>query len=420
MIVVEINHSRTASPSFIGSDLADRRIISVGYRYISLHVNSGKEAKVFKKNEYIFGFYPVETWGRWSMGSKSILLFPEARLLSGQMSISIDAHPYLEAFRFCNISIKISSGHYGSAKVVGSEKITIKLRRPWFHRSRRLVVGDFTKIHTPLNVSLSKETPKVSIIILNYDKPHLTLLASLATASSRCSIPFEILCADNGSSAECLRELRKAEVPIRLSELGENKGFGAANNIAAQEARGEYLLFLNNDAFIDQGAIDEMLLAYGKMSDCRIVGSVLRFPDGAMQEAGATIQSDAHPIRHGRGDPKFKTRSLPRFHPVDYVSGACLMIRKSDFLEMGGFDQKYAPAYYEDTDLCMRALLYGQKVYLASRANCYHVENATTSAIEDGAWATRTAEAHREIFLKDWCAYLASRDSKDLPWHLHQ
>ena len=94
------------------------------------------------------------------------------------------------------------------------------------------------------------------------------------------------------------------------------------------------------------------------------------------------------------------------------------MIRKKDFLEMGGFGEKYSPAYYEDTDLCMRTLLYGGKVYLASRAKCFHIENATTSTIEDEAWATRTAEAHREIFLKDWGAYLASRDPNDLPWHL--
>jgi GT2 family glycosyltransferase len=96
------------------------------------------------------------------------------------------------------------------------------------------------------------------------------------------------------------------------------------------------------------------------------------------------------------------------------------MIRKADFLEMDGFLEQYSPAYYEDTDLCMRALLYGQKVYLASRANCYHIENATTSTKEDGAWANRTSEAHREIFLKDWGKYLASRDPNDLPWHLRE
>jgi GT2 family glycosyltransferase len=94
------------------------------------------------------------------------------------------------------------------------------------------------------------------------------------------------------------------------------------------------------------------------------------------------------------------------------------MIRKSDFLAMGGFDVRYSLAYYEDTDLCMRTLLYGQKVYLASRANCYHIENATSATIEGGAWATRISDAHREIFLKDWGAYLCSRDAKDLPWHL--
>jgi GT2 family glycosyltransferase len=205
---------------------------------------------------------------------------------------------------------------------------------------------------------------------------------------------------------------------MRLIELGENEGFSVANNHAAINARGEYLLFLNNDAFIDEGAIDEMLLAFQREPDCRIVGSIMRFPDGTMQEAGATLEEDGHPIRHGRNDPKFKSRKLPRFQAVDYVSGACLMIRKSDFLEMGGFDEKYSPAYYEDTDLCMRALLYGQKVYLASRANCYHIENATTATIEHGLWATRTYEAHRELFLQDWGRYIETRDSKHLPCHL--
>jgi GT2 family glycosyltransferase len=280
------------------------------------------------------------------------------------------------------------------------------------------VVGNFSKIQSARNISLSTEIPTVSIILLNHEKPHLSLLAFVAAASSGITVPFEILAADNGSSQESISQLREGKVPIRILELGRNLGFGLANNRAVQEARGEYLLLVNNDAFLDEGSVNEMMWAFREMPDCRIVGCVLRYPDGTVQEAGATLKPDGHPIRHGRNDTKFKTRSLPRFNHVDYVSGACLMIGKSDFLEMGGFDEKYAPAYYEDTDLCMRALLYGQKVYLASRAICYHIENATSSTKKDSTWSTRTAEAHRLTFLKDWGAYLESRDPQDLPHHL--
>ncbi len=333
--------------------------------------------------------------------------------------VTLDAHAFREAFRLCKLKIRTSTGHYGTVRIRDRRKYQVSLKKPFLCRQKRLVVGEFSKIYSENNCSHQKKIPSVSIIILNLEKSHLSRLAVAAAASSACNSKFEILCVDNGSSAQDLEYLHQSEVSFRVIKIGENKGFSRANNLAALEARGDYLLFLNNDAFLDKGAIDEMLLSFKKTSDCRIVGSVLRYPEGTMQEAGATLQPDGHPIRHGRNDPKFNLPKLTRFQQVDYVSGACLMMRKSDFLSMGGFDEKkYSPAYYEDTDLCMRSLLYGEKVYLASRANCYHIENATTSSIEDGAWAGRTAEAHREIFLKDWGAYLASRDPKNLPWHL--
>jgi len=354
------------------------------------------------------------------MGKRSCLVFPHAKPDGRRMSITIDAHPFLEAFRSCRVSIKTTTGYLGSKKITGKGPLMVELTKPFIPISKPTVLGDYSRIDTPLNLSHKDQLPEVSIILLNQEKPYLTLLAAAAVASSRCTVSFEILCLDNGSSTESLEHLNKSEVPMRLIKLRDNRGFGPANNIAVAEARGKHLLFLNNDVFLDEGAIDEMLMSFDKITDCRIIGSVLRYPDGTMQEAGATIQSDGHTIRHGRNDPNFNPKKLKRFQAVDYVSGACLMIRKADFLAMGGFDEKYAPAYYEDTDLCMRTLLYGQKVYVASRANCYHIENATTSSIEDGAWATRTAEAHREIFLKDWGSYLASRDPKDLPRHLAQ
>jgi GT2 family glycosyltransferase len=137
--------------------------------------------------------------------------------------------------------------------------------------------------------------------------------------------------------------------------------------------------------------------------------------DDTLQEAGCSIQPDGFPTRHGREDASFDLSSLPRFKTMDYVSGACLMVKRDEFLAMGGFAPKYSPAYYEDTDLCLRLLLRAKRVYLASKTSCYHIENATSRDIENGAWATRTSEAHREVFLQDWAPYLTSRHPADFP-----
>jgi GT2 family glycosyltransferase len=421
-LIIEITYSKTSSPKDLDTDSEDARVLSIAYHSMELLVRN----KNFKVNlnssvsNKIFGFYESESWGCWSAGSKSCLVINNCHPIDKSIKVIIDAHAYRDAFRSCTIAFRTSSGHQGSLKIGKRRLYNVWLKMPIFFKNHRLVVGDFSKTKTFQNISTKKQPPVASIIIINHNKSHLTRLACIAVSSSSIRVSFEIICVDNASNSEDLSQLRGADDPLTLIELSENVGFSKACNRAAQEASGEFLLFLNNDAFLDKGAVDEMMSAFKIIPDCRIVGSVLRYPDGTMQEAGATLQSDGYPVRHGRNDPKFNPHKLPRFQPVDYVSGACLMIRKKDFLEMGGFGEIYSPAYYEDTDICMRALLYGQKVYLASRANCYHIENATSSTIEQSGWATQTAEAHREIFMNDWGAYLASSDPKDLPWHLRE
>lgn len=403
----------------MGTDCCDNRKLAINFQRISLYNKKSNSCIELNLSDVkVFGFYSPEVTGTWSAGKKSCICFSNIPSLNNETDIIIEAHPFINSFRSCKISIITSTGHRGSAQISAKAASRIRLRKPIFSRNKRLVVGDFSRLNEPHNISNLNQRPTLSIIILNHNNSILTRLAAMAAVSSNIKAPFEVLCFNNGCDMQNVVDIKTSEVDMRFFKKNKNFGFSEGNNMAAKEARGEYLLFLNNDAFLDAGAVDEMLRAFKDSPDCRITGSVLRFPDGTMQEAGATLRPDAHSIRHGRNDAMFKTHKLPRFKSVDYVSGACLMIRKVDFLEMGGFDEKYSPAYYEDTDLCMRSLLYGKKVYLASRANCYHIENATTSTIENGAWASRMAERNREIFLKDWGAYLASRDPKDLPWHL--
>ena len=280
------------------------------------------------------------------------------------------------------------------------------LRKPFFCSGTRLVTGDMRAVAQRQVVSIHQKVPRVSLIFLNRDKPLMTRVAAVAAASSKPRVPFEILCVDNGSSAENLAILRKTEVEMRFLEFAENRGYGEANNLAASQARGEFLLFLNNDAFLKPGAIHEMLQAFQNTPDCGAVGAVLRWPDGIIQEAGCTLRDDGTAIRHGRDDLSFSPTLLPAFHKADYVSGACLLIRRQEFLEIEGFDPIYSPAYYEDTDLCMRLREKGKTVYLASRAECYHIENATSHGVESAEWARRQSEKNRLLFLERWGSVL--------------
>jgi GT2 family glycosyltransferase len=412
LTLIQIDCSHAATPSSVGLDPHDHRKLAVFYH--ALRCNK----RVIQLDRFnpalLAGFHRPERDGRWS--ARRALLLLDGEDVQGKCSqLEIEAAAFREAFPSCSIEIRTSQGFYGHALINQRKRRTIRLRRPWFKRSSRLVVGDFAEIETPNNVSLTRVTPKISIIIPNHDRAHLTRLSAVAAASSHIKVPFEIICADNGSSAEELAALARAEVPLRVIELGSNKGFGEACNVGAKKARGEYLLFLNNDAFLRPGTVDELLAGFSSHPDCGAAGPVMLNIDDSLQEAGCTIQPDGFPLRHGRQDPNSNLPSLPRFKPMDYVSAACLMVKRHEFLALGGFAPKYSPAYYEDTDFCLRLLMRGKRVYLASKTSCYHIENATSRDIENGAWATRTSEAHRAIFLQDWAPYLASRNPIDFP-----
>jgi len=417
LAVIQIECSQSATPRETGLDPDDHRRLSVFLRQLSF---SGQEVFALQggnlSHHAVFGFWPPENEGAWVAGLRAAVAFelPD-QPLPRSVEVQLDAHTFGEAFESCGLQLRTSAGHLGQLTVSEGGLLKTILRRPFWLPQARLITGDLRRLRTRRNVSQSGQRPLVSIIIPHRDKPLLTRLAACACASSKIRVLFEVLCVDDGSSAESRSVMGRAEVPRREIFLHDSLGFAEACNAGAKEARGDFLLFLNNDAFLQPGAVQEMLHTLRTNSDCGAVGPVLLNTDDSVQEAGCSLQADGLPVRHGRDDPNFHLQKLPRSQPVDYVSGACLMVRRDDFLAMGGFHPKYSPAYYEDTDFCLRLLARGKRTYVSSRASCYHVENATSRDIENGAWATRTSEAHRQIFLQDWGPYLASRNPADFP-----
>ena len=163
---------------------------------------------------------------------------------------------------------------------------------------------------------------------------------------------------------------------VRTVRHDQSLGFVEACNAGAALARGALLLFLNNDTFIQSGTLDESAASFVSFSDAGAVGAALVYPDGRLEEAGAIIWNDADALNIGRRqDPDDCDFGFA--HAVDYCSAACLMVRRDLYQHLGGFDRRFAPAYYEDTDFCLRLRAAGHRVYVQPSARVVHVEGVS-------------------------------------------
>ncbi|MCJ2034090.1 glycosyltransferase [Methylobacterium sp. J-068] len=222
--------------------------------------------------------------------------------------------------------------------------------------------------------------PLVSVVMVARGARHLLAwtLTKLAAQQAFAGAPFELILVDNASDPETGRLFGRID-GARILLNPENVGFGPACNQGAAEARGRYLLFLNPDVDLMPGALKALVQAFEEAEDVGIAGARLVFPGGILQEAGAGFQDDpqlTHPDGRGVLDPFAPEASYAR--DVGYVSGAVLMIEAGLFAELGGFDDRFAPAYFEDTDLCLRCQQAGRRVVYQPRAIAIHVESATS------------------------------------------
>lgn len=215
--------------------------------------------------------------------------------------------------------------------------------------------------------------PKVSIVIPVHNKFELTYNCIGAIHDALTRVSFEIIVVDDSSSDETLMSSLMFLGGCHTVRTPKNEGFIGACNLGASRASGEYLIFLNNDTIVNDGWLDALCETLERDPGIGIVGSRLLFADGVLQEAGGVIWRDGSAWNWGRGqDKSHPTYSFMK--DADYVSGAALMIRKKLFEELGGFDEFYSPAYYEDTDLCFRVRAAGYRVVVQPKSTIIHLE----------------------------------------------
>lgn len=223
----------------------------------------------------------------------------------------------------------------------------------------------------------------ISIIIINTNEKHFLepLLNSIKENVKR--VAYEVIVVDNNSTDGSREMIQDRFRDVKLVEMDHNAGFSKANNRGAQVAKGKYLLILNPDTIVCDNALEKMHAFLEKETSIAVVGCKLLNPDGTLQRSCGvfpnlrteffirTFLNRLFPKSKLAGAYQLGAWDYATMAEVDWVTGACLMIRKELFDQLGGFDERMY-MYYEDVDLCYRVRESGGKIFFLPDAAVYH------------------------------------------------
>ena len=255
--------------------------------------------------------------------------------------------------------------------------------------------------------------PVVSIIIPAYGRLFDTLRClSSIMANSGDSLTYEVIVAEDQPNSTMARRLREV-AGLRVEQNAANLGFLRNCNRAAEVAAGRYILFLNNDTTVHPGWLAPLIACAEAGERIGMVGAKLLNADGTVQEAGGILHRTGWGFPYGRGeDPEAPEYGFVR--EVDVVIGACMLIDARCWAEIGGFDERYAPAYYEEFDFAFAARDRGWTVmYQPASVVTHHDASSYGSAERD-----RQSVINQAQFCRKWAAALSQQPAADAPLYL--
>lgn len=262
--------------------------------------------------------------------------------------------------------------------------------------------------HEAENISFPVfKDPEITILIPVFNQIRYTICCLKSIAAHSPKVTTEIIVVDDCSTDDTERLLSKIK-GITYLRNKSNLGFLLSVNHAARKARGRYLHLLNNDTQVQEGWLDSLLAVFKDDPLAGIVGSKLIYPSGHLQEAGAALKRDGQVDLIGLNENPL----LPNYNfrrRVDHCSGASILIERDLFFRLGGLDEAFAPAYYEDCDLSLRAQAIGRHVVYEPRSLVIHHLSVSTAAQPKEKMSL--IAQNRVKYLDRWQAELADRDS---------
>lgn len=260
--------------------------------------------------------------------------------------------------------------------------------------------------------------PKVSIVVVQYQKSDVTSRCLRSVFRYTDMQDVEVVVVDNGSEIGHVEALeREFGTSIRILRLETNRLFGEGNNIGVEAAHGELIVLMNNDVAVTAGWLST-LRPHLRMG-IGIVAPTFLYPDGRVQECGADVDEQGYSTQNFKFG-KQSDLNLPRDpFDCDYVSAALMLLRKQDFLAVGGFALEYEPAYYEDVDLCLKITACQLSIRCVPHVRVYHVENATSVSYPFGASLTTLLTITRNVLVSRWHHYLQNRKPANLNSRFH-
>lgn len=265
-------------------------------------------------------------------------------------------------------------------------------------KAEKVIVRKSIEEYEPITFTV-EEKPTVSIVIPVYNEFDYTYNCLKSIKERSGNVTYEILIA-NDCSTDLTTEIDKIITGIQVITTEKNLRFLLNCNNAAKHAKGEYILFLNNDTQVQENWLQPLVDLMEQDSTIGMTGSKLVYADGRLQEAGGIFWKDASAWNYGnRCNPEDPEYNYVK--DADYISGAAIMIRHNLWKEIGGFDETFVPAYYEDSDLAFEVRKHGYRVVYQPLSVVIHFEGVSNGT-DTSTGQKRYQVVNQQKFYDKW------------------
>jgi O-antigen biosynthesis protein len=245
----------------------------------------------------------------------------------------------------------------------------------------------------------TSDNPKLSIVIPTFNQLSYTLDCLQSIDRYPPPIPYEVIVVSDDSTDSSSNILPLVS-GIRFLENASNDGFLKTCNRGCVNALGKYTLLLNNGVQLLDGWLEPLIHSLENDTSVAAVGPKIIFPNGKLQECGALIDRSGNATFVGFGDSPTKAQ-YTKIHEAEYLSGTCMLVDSAKLREVGYLDEAYAPAYFEDVDLCFKFRERGWKVVVNPESTVVH-NLGISSNTEPSGWKLQQMSANKQKLLERW------------------